>query len=90
MAGKTEYMREYMKKRRQDPEFKQKQKEYQRKYIAKQKAIVEAVKQVNENYAEKEEVKPVDMKMEFIKLLLTFDLSADVKAQVLYQISKTD
>ena len=90
MSDKSNYMREYMKKRREDPEFKRKQAEYQRKYVAKQKAIIEAVKQVNENYAEKPEVKPVDMKMEFIKMMLSVDLSADVKAQVLYEISKTD
>jgi len=74
-------MREYMRKRRLDPVFKEKQYEYQRRYNERKYGGVEV---------KVEEVKPVDMKMEFIKLLLTFDLSADVKAQVLYQISKTD
>jgi hypothetical protein len=83
MSGKTEYMREYMKKRREDPAFKQKQKEYQRKYVEKQRAILQAVK-------EEDVEKPVDSKMVFIKMLLSCDLSDDVKAQVLYEIGKTD
>ena len=83
MSDKSNYMREYMKKRREDPEFKRKQAEYQRKYVAKQKAIIQAVKQEDVE-------KPVDSKMVFIKMLLISNLSVDIKAQVLYEISKTD